>query len=149
VTVTVPEMTRFLLSLEQAVDLVFAALESARPGETWVPQSPSARVIDLARALVGNRPVEIREQGIRPGEKMPEVVVSEAECHHTYARGAHYAIAPMLPELRDPALAGARPLGREVSSASAVVPVEELVELLRRHQLLVEQVPAAAGELLR
>lgn len=149
VTVTRPEMTRFLLSLEQAVDLVFKAVESARAGETWVPATPSARVMDLARALVGDRPVEIREQGIRPGEKVHEVLVSEEECHHTYRRGSYFAIAPMLPELRDPAGAGEPPLGRALSSADAVIPIEELAALLRGHGLLMEQVEPGMGEVLR
>ena len=80
---------------------------------------------------------------------MHEVLVSEEECHHTYFRRGHYAIAPMLPELRDPTLAGEEPLGRELSSADAVIAPDELLALLRKHELLVEQVPAGTGELLR
>jgi FlaA1/EpsC-like NDP-sugar epimerase len=147
VTVTVPEMTRFLLSLDQAVDLVFDSVRTARPGETLVPDSPAARVIDLARVLVGSRPVEIRVQGIRPGEKMHEVLVSEEECHHTRRRGSHYAIAPMLPEL-----AGAEdgePVTDEVTSAGAVIDASEVTALLERHELLVDQVAPGPGELLR
>ena len=48
VTITTQEMTRFLLSLEQAVDTVFAALRDAEPGETYVPRVPSARIVDIA-----------------------------------------------------------------------------------------------------
>ena len=151
VTVTVPEMTRFLLSLDQAVDTVFAALRSARPGETWVPASPSARVIDIARALVGERKVEIRVVGIRPGEKMHEVLVSGEECHHAWRQEAWYRVAPMLPELAANASAAEPPLGRELSSADEVLPPGQVIELLRRHGLLVDQVTAApaSGELLR
>ncbi|MFH4275972.1 polysaccharide biosynthesis protein, partial [Acinetobacter baumannii] len=47
-TVTLPEMTRFLLSLDRAVDTIFAALSEAAPGETYVPKVPSARIVDLA-----------------------------------------------------------------------------------------------------
>ena len=150
VTVTVPEMTRFLLSLEQAVDTVFAAIAAGAPGETWVPASPSARVIDLARALVGERAIEIREQGIRPGEKMHELLVSGEECHHTYARDGYYVVVPMLPELAARQRGAAPPvIARELSSADAVLTPEEVTALLHRHGLLVEQVPSGNGEMLR
>ncbi|MDQ2697033.1 MAG: polysaccharide biosynthesis protein, partial [Pseudomonadota bacterium] len=74
VTVTVPEMTRFLLTLNQAVDTVFAALHHARPGETFVPNAPAATVINIARALIEDRDIDIRITGIRPGEKMHEIM---------------------------------------------------------------------------
>jgi len=99
VTITLPEMTRFLLSLDQAVDTVFAALQSARPGETYIPKVPAARVVDLARVLIDGRDIEIRNIGIRPGEKIHEIMVSEEECYRTVERGDYYAIRPMLPEL--------------------------------------------------
>ena len=149
VTVTVPDMTRFLLSLDEAVDIVFAVLRSARPGETWVPRSPSARILDLARVLIGDRDVEIRQSGIRPGEKMHEVLVSEEESHHTWARDRYRAIAPMLPELRAAVPDDEPPVGRELSSADGVIGPDELTELLRKHELLVDQVPGRPGELLR
>ena len=98
-TVTVPEMTRFLLSLDQAVDTVFAAFKEAEPGETFIPRVPSATVMNIARALSGDRPIEIEVTGIRPGEKMHEILVSEEEANHCIARGDYYAILSMLPEL--------------------------------------------------
>src|SRR4030095_13578620 len=53
VTITTTDMTRFLLSLEQAVDTIFAALRDGLPGETYIPRVPSARVTDIAKALIG------------------------------------------------------------------------------------------------
>ncbi len=147
VTVTVPEMTRFLLSLDRAVDTVFTAIESAQRGETLIPHAPSATILDVAKALVGDRRVEIRVDGIRPGEKMHEVLVSEEECHHAARRGDYYAIAPMLPEISS-APRGER-LNRELSSADTVVGLADVRALLSKHQLLVEQVAGDAGELLR
>jgi FlaA1/EpsC-like NDP-sugar epimerase len=148
-TVTVPEMTRFLLSLDQAVDTVFAALAGAARGETYIPHAPSATVMNIARALVGDRPVEVKVTGIRPGEKMHEILVSEEEFHHTVRRGAYYAIGPMLPELRSPASGGA-PLTSELSSADTVIGLAETVDLLKQHRLMVGQAAAdEAGELLR
>lgn len=150
VTVTVPEMTRFLLSLDQAVDTVFAALAHARPGETYVPDAPSATVMDVARALIGERGIEIRVTGIRPGEKMHEIMVSEEEAHHCIRRGDFYAIQPMLPELQKEPLNGAGPLQKELSSADRVLDAEGTAALLRRHRLLPEDVAAAPrAELLR
>src|SRR5689334_17992054 len=58
VTITTTEMTRFLLSLEQAVDTIFAALRGASPGETYIPRVPSARVTDIAQALIGDQKIE-------------------------------------------------------------------------------------------
>jgi UDP-glucose 4-epimerase len=150
VTVTIPEMTRFLLSLEQAVDIVIAAIAGAGRGETFVPHAPSATVINIAKALVGDRPVEVRVTGIRPGEKMHEVLVSEEEFPRTVRRDDYYAIAPLLPELQTPAVEGGQPLTRELSSAHTVIDFDETLALLRRHHLMVGEATAdEAGELLR
>jgi UDP-glucose 4-epimerase len=135
VTITTVEMTRFLLSLEQAVDTVLAALREGKPGETYVPRVPSARVVDIASVLVGERPIETVVIGIRPGEKVHEILVSEEEVHRTFERGAYYVIAPILPELQPPGgIVGT--LDREYSSSDAVLPPEELATLLRDHELL-------------
>ncbi len=148
VTVTAPEMTRFLLSLEQAVDTVLAALREARAGETYVPDAPAATVVNVAQALIGERDIAIKLVGVRPGEKVHEIMVSEEECHHCVKRGDYYAILPMLPELRDES-APAGGLSKEFSSEDSVVSLEETVALLERHGLLIEQVdPGTDGELL-
>lgn len=145
VTVTVPDMTRFLLSLDQAVDTVFAALKNAKRGETFVPDAPAATVIDIAKTLIGDRDIEIKVTGIRPGEKMHEIMVSEEECHHTVKRGEYYAIQPMLPELR--AKEGElQALSDEFSSANSVGTLEQTHELLSRHHLLIGQTQLAEGE---
>src|SRR5208282_876712 len=60
VTITTPEMTRFLLSLEDAVDTVFAALQHGLRGELYVPRVPSAKMTDVAAVLIGNRPIAIK-----------------------------------------------------------------------------------------
>jgi len=144
VTVTAPEMTRFLLSLSQAVDTVLEALRHAKPGETYVPDVPAATLVNVAKALIGDRGVEIDYIGVRPGEKIHEIMVSEEECHHSARRGEYYAILPMLPELRDDSeqVAG---LSREFSSQESVVSLQETAALLERHGLLVEQADASAG----
>jgi FlaA1/EpsC-like NDP-sugar epimerase len=136
VTVTSPEMTRFLLSLDEAVDTVFAAVRSARPGETWIPRVPTARVADVARALIGERQIEIDYVGIRPGEKVHEVLVSEEEAPRTYGRGEYLAILPILPELRPSEIEGPPFEGREFSSAENLADAASVGELLRRHGMI-------------
>jgi len=100
VTITLREMTRFLLSLDQAVDTIFAAVRTGLPGETYVPKVPSARVVDIAEVLINGRDVPIEYIGIRPGEKVHEILVSEEECYRTIVRDGYYVIGPVLPELR-------------------------------------------------
>jgi FlaA1/EpsC-like NDP-sugar epimerase len=129
-------MTRFLLSLEQAVDTVFAALREGERGETYIPRVPSAKVTDIAAALVGEQKIETVVTGIRPGEKVHEILVSEEEAYRTFERGDYYVIKPMLPELRSPD-DGLKPIGREYSSADNVMSRAEVGELLRRHKLMV------------
>jgi len=99
-TVTLPEMTRFLLSLDRAVDTVFAAIDTGFRGETFVPKVPAAKIVDVAKALMGNKDLPIIFTGIRPGEKVHEIMVSEEECFRTVERGEYYVILPVLPELR-------------------------------------------------
>jgi UDP-glucose 4-epimerase len=134
-TLTTPEMTRFLLSLDEAVDLVFAALRDARPGETYIPRTPAARIAELAAAMAGGQEIELRYTGIRPGEKVHEVLVSEEEAPRTTVRGEHLVIAPILPELRG---GDSEPPfdRREFSSADEVVQGEALRALLRRHGVI-------------
>jgi FlaA1/EpsC-like NDP-sugar epimerase len=148
VTVTTKKMTRFLLTLEQAVDTVFAAARGGRRGETYIPRVPSARMIDVARALIGNRPVKISETGIRPGEKVDEILISEEECHRTVDRGRYFAILPILPELRDTNEPPAD-LHGEYSSATDVMPFDEVAELLEQQHLMLEEAPVEAIELVR
>jgi FlaA1/EpsC-like NDP-sugar epimerase len=136
VTITTPEMTRFLLSLDQAVDTIFAALQHGRPGDTYIPRVPSALVVDIAEVLIGDRPVKTKITGIRPGEKVHEILVSEEEAHRTLARGDYYVILPMLPELVQTDVDS--PLQKEYSSNDILMSKYELKELLRRHNLMVE-----------
>ena len=116
VTVTMREMTRFLLSLDEAVDTVFAAIRSALPGETYIPHAPAARVLDVAEALIDGREIAVTFTGIRPGEKVHEIMVSEEECYRTIERGSYYVIRPMLPELQ-PTPIGRPALLEEYSSS--------------------------------
>jgi len=150
VTLTVPDMTRFLMSLNNAVDLVFAALAEARPGETYIPNPPSATVENIARALIGDRNIPLQVTGIRPGEKMHEILISEEECHHSLRRGDYFVILPMLPELNIGFQESHSALTKEYSSGDSVCNLDETVQLLKKNQLMVGSAPLAeGGELLR
>lgn len=130
VTVTLPEMTRFLLTLNKAVDTVFEAVASAGRGETIVPKVPSAKISDVALALMGDKKLPITYTGIRPGEKIHEIMVSEEECFRTVERNGYYVIRPMLPELRGSEELKAA-LDAEYSSKDNNMSVAELVQLLQ------------------
>lgn len=91
-TLTDRRMTRFWLSLEQAVDLVLKVAGEMRGGEIFVPKIPSMRVVDLARAMAPA--AEVREVGRRPGEKLHEVLLTAEEARNTHDYGAHFVIEP-------------------------------------------------------
>jgi len=147
VTITDPLMTRFLLSLDEAVDLMFAALETAQRGETYIPRLPSARITDIAQVLIGDRPVSSVITGMRPGEKLHEILISEEEVHRTTRRGEHYVIAPVLPELRgslsEPAL------NKEYTSEDDLMSASQVAALLAKRRLLIGDTMEFEGEFLR
>jgi FlaA1/EpsC-like NDP-sugar epimerase len=136
VTLTEPSMTRFLLSLDQAADTVFTALKEARPGETYVPRAPSATVENIARAMIGSKRIKTKVIGVRPGEKMHEIMVSDEEAHHCVERGDYFAILPMLPELRREAKPEKNALSTEFSSGDTVLDLPKTKTLLKKHKLL-------------
>lgn len=150
VTITVPEMTRFLLSLDQAVDTVFTALGEAKRGETYVPNAYAATVINIAKALIGELNIEIKMTGIRPGEKMHEIMVSEEEANHCVKRGEYYAIQPMLPELRDDGEQEPNALTKEFSSSDNELNLDDTVALLKKYDLMIDNADLSQdNELLR
>jgi UDP-glucose 4-epimerase len=142
VTVTDPEMTRFLLGLDQAVDAVFAAIKHARRGETYVPNAPSASVMNIAKALIGDRRIKIEITGIRPGEKLHEIMISEEEANRCVKRGEYYCILPMLPELQHAEEQEPMAITREFSSADEVLDLMETSKLLEESGLMVETASA-------
>jgi len=92
VTVTDERMTRFWLTLDQGVRFVIRSLEQMHGGEVFVPKIPSMAVMDLARAVAPENDIEII--GIRPGEKLHEVLISEDESRHTRDLEDMYVIMP-------------------------------------------------------
>ncbi len=151
VTITETRMTRFLLSLDQAVDTVFNALLHGKAGEIFVPKAPSSLMTDVAKALVGDRKIEIKVTGIRPGEKLHEIMISDEEAPYAVAKGDYYAIQSMLPELNGGELDITKSiLKKEFSSGDTLLDFEGTVALLKKHKLMVgDNSSMADDELLR
>jgi FlaA1/EpsC-like NDP-sugar epimerase len=117
-TLTAPHMTRFLMTLDESVDLVFHAMTNARGGEIFVRKAPASTVADLARAVAckysprgGDH--SIRVVGIRPGEKIHEVLVNEYEMQRLTEHADYYVIHP---EYRIPERLSQQQLGSEYTS---------------------------------
>jgi UDP-N-acetylglucosamine 4,6-dehydratase len=106
--ITHPDMTRFWITLDQGVTLVLAALGWMRGGEIFVPKIPTMKIVDLARAIAPECRLEV--VGVRPGEKLHEVMVPGDESRNTYEFDTHYLIAPVFHEwtMHDPAANGGR-----------------------------------------
>ena len=85
-------MTRFWLSLDQGVRFVISCIEQMEGGEVFVPKIPSTKVIDLAQAIAPNAQINII--GIRPGEKLHEVLISEDEARHTIEVDNMFVVQP-------------------------------------------------------
>lgn len=85
-------MTRFWITLDEGVDLVFKALEESKGGETYISKIPSFKITDLAKAMLDD--VEMKEVGIREGEKLHEVMVTKDDSRTTYEYEKHYIVYP-------------------------------------------------------
>ena len=85
-------MTRFWITLDQGVDLVFRAINEANGGEIYVSKIPSYNIVDLAKAMLPN--AELKEVGIREGEKLHEVMITAEDSRLSYDYGDHYIIYP-------------------------------------------------------
>jgi UDP-N-acetylglucosamine 4,6-dehydratase len=94
-TITDERMTRFWITLEAAVDFVLTSMELVGGGETFVPKIPSMKIVDLAKAMAPD--AEYRVTGIRPGEKLHEVLLTEDEARYTFDAGDRYVIKPQRP----------------------------------------------------
>lgn len=94
-TITDKRMTRFWITLEQAVDFVRTITGLMKGGEVFVPKIPCTRVVDLARVIAPE--AELKEIGIRPGEKIHEVLVTDDEARFTLDMGSYFVIQPRFP----------------------------------------------------
>jgi UDP-N-acetylglucosamine 4,6-dehydratase (inverting) len=92
--ITDPQMTRFMITLEQGVELVWHALEDLVGGEIYVKKSPSMKVVDIARAVAPGARQDF--VGRRPGEKLHEQMIGAEDAPHTYEYPGHYKILPAI-----------------------------------------------------
>ncbi|MFT4994869.1 MAG: UDP-N-acetylglucosamine 4,6-dehydratase [Paraglaciecola sp.] len=92
--VTHTEMTRFWITLDDGVEFVVQNFQRMQGGEIFVPKIPSIRILDLVEAMSGTREYEL--VGIRPGEKLHEVMVPEEMAHHSLEFDDHYVITPSI-----------------------------------------------------
>lgn len=92
--ITDPRMTRFMITLEQGVELVWHAFEDMVGGEIYVKKIPSMRITDIAEAVAPNAQQEII--GIRPGEKLHEQMISPEDSYHTFEYPEHFKILPAI-----------------------------------------------------
>lgn len=93
--ITDKTMTRFNITLDGGVDMVFHALEHSWGGEIFIPKIPSYKITEVAKAIAPN--IEHREVGIRPGEKIHEEMITSSDSFYTYDMGRYYAIIPSVP----------------------------------------------------
>jgi len=105
--ITDPRMTRFWITLNQGVDFVLSSLSLMRGGEIFVPKIPSMKMTDLAEAMAPGLP--IRVIGIRPGEKLHEMMISMDDARHVVDLGDRYAIEPAFVEFSRKSFAGDHP----------------------------------------
>ena len=129
-SITSKDMTRFILSLDTAYDIIIEAISSAEAGDTYVPDLPSVKILDLAEVMIGERKVGVDIIGVRPGEKTHEVLISEEEIPRTIKRGNYYVICPVLPKIRK-AKIGVPVLTKELSSADHCMSKSQLKDFLQ------------------
>lgn len=150
VTVTDKRMTRFWITLEQGVAFVLRCLEQMHGGEIFVPKIPSMNLMDLVEAIAPD--CEVRFTGIRPGEKLHELLISSDEARHTLEFPEMFVIKPMHPWWKTDHWPDGKPLPDGFVYSSNANPeqlsVERLREMIAQLQISQEEgqaVLAAAG----
>lgn len=139
ITVTHPDMTRFLMTLDDSVDLITTALEKADSGDTWIPKLKAMKIIDLAEIYADKYNKSIKFMGIRPGEKMHESLISDSEAIRTVSADNHYIIKPSYD----------KPVGSDVfdySSNQDLMGKKDLYNYLNELDLLEKQVNSFVGK---
>lgn len=122
-TVTSKHTTRFLLPMHRVAEVLLHVLDHAEPGEIWVPDLPSAYIDDVADVLRDGKDIPIKYIGMRPGEKLHELLVSEEEASRTRRARGYFVIAPPGAKVR-------RPIHQAVSSRYGILDKKRLRNLL-------------------
>jgi len=144
-TITDERMTRFLLTLNEAIDLVLHAAENTKGGEIFVRKAPAAKVTEIARLLAeaAGKPLDYRVIGILPGEKLDEILVSEEELVRVSDDGDYYTVQPWWSKARP------KGLNREFSSRDHLVEGAAVKRLITQADAEHESMEMAGGEFAR
>lgn len=134
VTLTTKDMTRFMMNLNQAVDTVFSTYAYSHKGEIYIPKIKSARIEDVATVMIGNRKLPIKVIGIRPGEKVHEILIASEEMPNVSDEKDYYVIHPSLPELHE--FNHVKCEMSEYSSKTDIMNIDEVRSLLIKEGLL-------------
>jgi len=133
ITITDERMSRFWLTLDQGIHFVLRSIETMQGGEIFIPKIPSMRIMDLAKAIAPG--ARIKMTGIRPGEKLHEVLITEDEARHAREYDDHFVIEPEYSFWGTRKTAGGQPLSegfRYSSDANTEwLTVEKLAEVTR------------------
>lgn len=129
-TVTNPDMTRFLMTLDQSVDLIMRTMNDGASGETWIPKLPAMRIGDIANIFADHYGKRVERIAERPGEKMHEDLINESESTRTRLTmdGRYYAISPAFTVGNNPRF--------QYSSCNDVMTANELANLLKKLEIL-------------
>jgi UDP-N-acetylglucosamine 4,6-dehydratase len=134
-TVTDGRMTRFWLTLDQGVRFVLSSIERMHGGEVFVPKIPSMRILDLAEAIAPECAVDFT--GIRPGEKLHEMMISRDEARHALEAADRFIILPEHPWWGESNWAEGKPLadGFEYTSDNNAqwMSIDELRQIIGEH----------------
>ncbi len=135
ISITDKRMTRFLITLEQGVNLVFHALKNLSGGEIYIPKIPSMNIMDIAEVIAPG--VEKNIIGIRPGEKLHEVMISEDDARLTIEERENFIVYPAAKSIQNTLDTKFVPEQFRYASDtnSQVMANEELRELLQRFEL--------------
>jgi FlaA1/EpsC-like NDP-sugar epimerase len=134
ITITTNDMTRFMMNLDQAVDTVLETYKKSECGNIFIPKIKSSMIMDIAIAMRGDKNIPIHTIGIRPGEKVHEVLISSEEMPYVSDNGNYYIIHSSLPELYGNKFKNC--YMDEYSSSTNLMSMEETKELLMREKLL-------------
>lgn len=146
-TVTDERMTRFWITLDQAVQFVADSVARMQGGELFIPKIPSMRVVDLAEAVAPG--ARLRYTGIRPGEKLHEALLTPEEARHTVDAGSCYIVEPEHPFWGDSRIPDAKPVAEDFlytsDRNSEWLDVDALRELIAKPSGTVEPAAVEVG----
>lgn len=148
IPLTHPEMTRFIITPQQAVELIFGAIKYGIGGEVFIPQLPSFKITDLIEILKEkyNRQNNVKNIGVRPGEKIHEIMINESEILRTYNYKNYYIVESSIQKYKKNKSGPAEYIKngtkikeksmKEYSSKNALITQEEVKNLFKKLKII-------------